>query len=43
MGERYEKLFSLPQDLYALGSPLLIEAGNLLKDTQTGRVLGRSS
>lgn len=39
MSERYEKLFSLPQNFYAQGSPLLIEAGNLLKDTQTGRVL----
>lgn len=41
MGERYEKLFSLPRDLYAVGSPLLIAAGNLLKDTQTGRVLAQ--
>lgn len=41
MSERYEKLFSLPQNFYAQGSPLLIEAGNLLKDTQTGRVLAQ--
>ena len=39
MAERYTRLFSLPQDLYATGAPLVIAAGALLKDTQTGRVL----
>ena len=39
MSERYTKLFSLPPDLYAEGSPLVISAGNLLKDNVTGRVL----
>ena len=39
MSERYTKLFSLPPDLYAEGSPLIVSAGNLLKDNQTGNVL----
>lgn len=39
MSERYTKLFSLPPDLYAEGSPLVISAGNLLTDNRTGRVL----
>ena len=41
MSERFEKLFSLPENLYAEGSPVLISAGNLLKDTQTGKVLAQ--
>lgn len=36
MSERYTKLFSLPPDLYAQGSPLIVSAGNLLKDNVTG-------
>ncbi len=39
MSERFTKLFSLPPDLYAEGSPLIVSAGNLLKDNQTGQVL----
>ncbi len=39
MGERYSKLCSLPADLYAESSPLMISAGNLLKDNMTGKVL----
>ena len=39
MSERYTKVFSLPPDLYAQGSPLVISAGNLLKDNLTGKVL----
>ena len=39
MGERYSKLFSLPGILYAEGAPVIVSAGNLLKDNQTGRVL----
>ena len=39
MSERYTKLFSLPPDLYAEGSPLVISAGTLLTDNRTGRVL----
>lgn len=41
MSERYTKLFSLPENLYATGSPVLIAAGALLKDNQTGKVLAQ--
>ena len=41
MSERYVKLYSLPENLYAEGSPLIVSAGNLLKDNQTGKVLGQ--
>lgn len=39
MNERYTRLFSLANDLYAEGSPAVISAGALLKDNQTGRAL----
>ncbi len=39
MAERYSKLYSLPAMLYASGAPVLISAGALLKDSQTGNVL----
>ena len=39
MSERFTKLFSLPENLYAEGAPVIVSAGNLLKDNQTGRVL----
>ena len=41
MSERYTRLFSLSENLYALGSPVLIAAGALLKDNQTGKVLAQ--
>ena len=41
MSERYARLFTLPEDLYAAGSPVLIAAGALLKDNQTGRVVAQ--
>lgn len=41
MSERYLKLFSLEENLYIPGSPVLIAASALLKDTQTGRILGQ--
>ena len=41
MSERYSKLFSLPENLYAAGSPVVIAAGALLKDNQTGRVIAQ--
>lgn len=41
MAERYNKLYSLPANLYAAGSPVLIVAGALLKDNQTGKVLSQ--
>lgn len=39
--ERYSRLFRLPEKLYTLGSPLLIAAGALLKDNQTGNILAQ--
>jgi sRNA-binding protein len=39
MSERYSKLYTLPGNLYATGSPVVIAAGSLLKDNQTGKVL----
>lgn len=39
MSERYTRLFALPENLYAAGSPVLLSAGALLKDNQAGRVL----
>ena len=41
MAERYSRLFSLPEDLYTAGAPLVIAAGALLMDNQTGRVLAQ--
>ena len=39
MNERYTRLSLLPDDLYLDGSPILIAAGALLKDNQSGDVL----
>ena len=41
MSERYAKLSSLPKNLYAEGAPVIVSAGNLLKDNQTGKVLAQ--
>ena len=41
MSERYSKVFSLPENLYAEGAPVIIAAGALLKDNQTGRVVAQ--
>ena len=41
MSERYTKLFSLPEKLYAETSPVVIAAGALLKDNATGKVLAQ--
>ena len=41
MAERYSRLFSLPEDLYAPGAPLVIAAGALLMDSQTGQVVAQ--
>lgn len=38
MSERYTKLFSLPVNLYSEGAPVVIAAGALHKDNQTGKV-----
>ena len=39
MSERYSILYSLPANLYAAGAPLLVAAGNLLKDNTTQKLL----
>lgn len=39
--ERYSSLFRLPKNLYIDTSPLLIVAGALLKDNQTGRIIAQ--
>lgn len=39
MSERYTRLFSLPENLGQDGCPVLISAGALLKDNNTGKVL----
>ena len=41
MSERYSKLFALPENQYASGSPVVIAAGALLKDNQTGKVVAQ--
>ncbi len=41
MAERYSILNSLPQNLYASDAPVLIVAGNLLKDNETGAILAQ--
>lgn len=41
MAERYLKHFSLEKNLYSPGSPLLILAGSLLKDSYTGNMLAQ--
>ena len=41
MSERYSKLFSMPENLYTEGSPVIIAAGALLKDNQTGRIIAQ--
>ena len=39
MNGQFIRLFSLPENLYQDGSPVLISAGALLKDSNTGRAL----
>jgi outer membrane protein assembly factor BamD (BamD/ComL family) len=41
MSERYSKLYALPSNQYAAGAPVIIAAGSLLKDNQTGTVLAQ--
>ncbi len=41
MSERYSRVFSLPENLYAAGAPVMIAAGALLKDNQAGNVLAQ--
>ena len=39
MAERFEKLFSLQENLYSQDAPLIVSAGALLKDTETERII----
>lgn len=39
MSERYSRLYTLPENQYATGSPILISAGALLKDNLTGQII----
>ena len=41
MSERYTRLYSLPENLYTEGAPVVIEAGALLKDNQKERVIAQ--
>lgn len=41
MADRYNRLFTLPSNLYYEGSPVIISAGALLHDTVTGGVLAQ--
>ena len=41
MRDRYERIFSLPRLLYITGSPVIIEAGALLKDNQNNGVVAQ--
>ena len=41
MAERYIRLYALPNNVYLDGAPVLIAAGALLLDSQTGRVLAQ--
>lgn len=41
MSERYVKLFSLSENLYSAGAPVVVAAGALLKDNQSGRMLAQ--
>lgn len=41
MSERYSRLFTLPENLYAVGSPVVIAAGALLKDNHTGKIVAQ--
>ena len=39
--ERYKKLYALDAPLYTRGAPVIIEAGVLLSDTETGAILAQ--
>lgn len=41
MSERFERIYFLPDNLYATGAPVIIAAGALLKDTETGAILAQ--
>ena len=41
MAGRYTRVFTAKNNLYALGSPVIMSAGALLKDNQTGKILAQ--
>lgn len=41
MSERFERIFTLPENLHTAGAPVVIAAGALLKDTETGNILAQ--
>lgn len=41
MNQRYTKLYDLPQNQYITGLPVILLAGALLKDNQTGKLLAQ--
>ena len=41
MSERYTRVFELHKNLYAENAPVVISAGALLKDNQTGKILAQ--
>ena len=41
MAERYTRVYSIPDNLYAEGSPVVIKAGALLLDNKTNTVIAQ--
>lgn len=41
MANRFERLFQLPENQYIEGSPVILAAGALLKDTETGSIISQ--
>ena len=41
MAERYSRLYHLPEGLYTPGAPLVIAAGALLTDSQSGQIIAQ--
>lgn len=39
MSERFIRLYELQNNLYSTGSPVIVSAGALLKDTQTNNII----
>ena len=41
MSERFSRIFSLAENLYSEGSPIIIKAGALLKDNETNMLIAQ--
>ena len=41
MADRFQKLFSLENNLYIENAPIIISAAALLKDTKSGNIVGQ--